>query len=48
MALSDMTQDLEETYALPVWWLEVRWAFQMALDLEVIAETWGSVSASET
>lgn len=27
------------------WWMEIRWAFQMALDLEVRAETWGCVSA---
>ena len=47
MWLPDMTQDLVETYAPPDWWLEVRRAFQMALDLEVRAETWGCVSASE-
>jgi len=34
-----MTQDLEEIYAPPDWWLEVRWAFQMALDLEMKVET---------
>lgn len=46
--MSDMTQHLEEACASPERWLEARWEFSMALDLEVRAETWGYVSGSET